>query len=168
MKLREPVGPEEYPAIVDVWRSAVSATHDFLAPDHFAEIEQALPGAYLPNVVLTVADDDGRIVGFSGVADGRLEMLFVHDDVRGSGVGSRLLADAVARLGVVELDVNEQNQQAVGFYLARGFTQVGRSELDGDGRPYPLLTLRQAGTAGRPTRVRSGSGSGIASTSDRV
>jgi putative acetyltransferase len=141
MILREPAGPEEYPAIVDVWRSAVSATHDFLSAEHFAEIERALPGDYLPNVTLTVADDAGRIVGFSGVAEGRLEMLFVHDDVRGTGVGTVLLNDAVVRLGVTALDVNEQNPQAVGFYLARGFTQTGRSELDGDGRPYPLLTL---------------------------
>lgn len=141
MILREPAGPEEYPAIVDVWRSAVAATHDFLAAEHFAEIERALPGDYLPNVTLTVADDAGRIVGFSGVAEGRLEMLFVHDDVRGTGVGTVLLNDAVVRLGATEVDVNEQNPQAVGFYLARGFTQTGRSELDGDGRPYPLLTL---------------------------
>jgi hypothetical protein len=33
--------------------------------------------------------------------------------------------------------VNEQNVQAVGFYLHMGFEIVARSELDGTGKPYP-------------------------------
>lgn len=41
------------------------------------------------------------------------------------------------------LDVNEQNEQAVGFYLHMGFEVAGRSELDGTGKPYPLLHLRR-------------------------
>ncbi len=42
-----------------------------------------------------------------------------------------------------EVDVNEQNTQALDFYLRRGFHVVGRSPLDGQGRPYPLLHLRR-------------------------
>jgi hypothetical protein len=40
------------------------------------------------------------------------------------------------------VDVNEQNGQAVGFYLRMGFATEGRSELDGMGKPYPLLHMR--------------------------
>lgn len=43
--------------------------------------------------------------------------------------------------GEVYVDVNEQNEQAHRFYLSQGFKQVGRSELDDDGRPYPILNL---------------------------
>jgi putative acetyltransferase len=43
--------------------------------------------------------------------------------------------------GASTVDVNEQNPQAVGFYLHEGFQQVGRSPLDGLGKPYPLLHL---------------------------
>lgn len=38
-------------------------------------------------------------------------------------------------------DVNEQNSQAVGFYERMGFRRAGRSEVDGEGRPYPLIHL---------------------------
>ena len=41
-----------------------------------------------------------------------------------------------------ELDVNEQNLQALGFYLKQGFEVIGRSEVDGMGQPYPLLHMR--------------------------
>jgi putative acetyltransferase len=40
------------------------------------------------------------------------------------------------------VDVNEQNPQGVGFYRHMGFEQVGRSELDGQGNPFPLLHMR--------------------------
>ena len=45
-------------------------------------------------------------------------------------------------LNADELDVNEQNPQALGFYLHEGFEVVGRSQTDGLGQPYPLLHLR--------------------------
>lgn len=139
--LRAARRPGDYPQLVEIWRSAVRATHDFLDESDFQCIESNLASAYFPAVTLTVAERDGRAVGFAGTADGNLEMLFVSDDVRGSGIGSSLLAEAIAKDGVIKVDVNEQNSGAHGFYLSRGFTQVGRSELDGDGRPYPILHL---------------------------
>lgn len=139
--LRPTRGAEEYPALVEIWRSAVRATHDFLPASDFERIESNLAANYFPAVTLVVAEVDGQPVGFAGVADGGLEMLFVHDAARGRGVGSALLAETVAHLGVTRVDVNEQNPAAHSFYLGRGFREVGRSELDGDGRPFPLLHL---------------------------
>ena len=131
---------EDWPVLVEVWRSAVDATHDFLAADDRERIEAHLVSDYFPQVSLAVAVVADRIVGFAGVAGGSLEMLFVHDDLRGRGVGKSLLAWAL-RQGVDRVDVNEQNPQAVGFYLANGFHTVGRSDLDDQGRPYPLLRM---------------------------
>jgi putative acetyltransferase len=37
--------------------------------------------------------------------------------------------------------VNEQNEGACAFYRKLGFRQVGRSELDDSGRPFPILHL---------------------------
>lgn len=139
--IRPAVGASEYPALVDIWRSAVRATHDFLEADDFARIEGDLASAYLPAVTLVVAERGGRPVGFAGVVEGGLEMLFVDATARGAGIGSALLAHVLAEHGVRRVDVNEQNPGAHGFYLSRGFVQVGRSELDGDGRPYPILHL---------------------------
>jgi len=72
-------------------------------------------------------------------------MLFVRPDCRGRGVGRRLLEHALRRMGATELDVNEQNRQAVGFYTRMGLRVVGRSEVDGMGKPFPLLHMRFAG-----------------------
>nr|WP_218022142.1 acetyltransferase [Tsukamurella paurometabola] len=141
MELREASGPDEYPRLVRIWRSAVDATHHFLADADRDRIERDLAGVYFPQVRLTVADLDGHSVGFAGTAGGDLVMLFVDAAARGRGIGSALVDHVLAEQGVRTVDVNEQNDQAVGFYARKGFVITGRSETDGEGRPYPLLHL---------------------------
>ena len=139
--LRPDHGPSEYPALVAICRSAVLATHDFLAPEDFAKIQSMLASAYFPAVDLIVADVDGEAVGFVGAASGNLEMLFVHDSFRGKGIGSALLGEAIALHGVARVDVNEQNDQATRFYLHKGFRTMSRDALDEQGNPFPILHL---------------------------
>ena len=91
---------------------------------------------------LIVAEIDGEIVGFAGTNDRNLEMLFVHADFRGEGVGGALLRKTVRDHGVQTVDVNEQNVQATGFYKHAGFTVTAGSEVDADGLPYPLLHMK--------------------------
>lgn len=141
--LRPSSGEAEYPRLLEIWRSAVEATHHFLAPSDVEYYATRVP-VYFPEVDLTVAEVDGVVAGFSGIAEGKLEMLFVHDDFRGRGVGSALLRAALNRFPGLTLDVNEQNPQAVGFYLHHGFEVVGRQETDSDARPFPLLELKRA------------------------
>lgn len=72
-----------------------------------------------------------------GVQADRLEMLFLHPQVCGRGLGTHMLAFAVKELGVRRLDVNEQNPAALKFYLSRGFRVTARSPLDSQGKPWP-------------------------------
>lgn len=142
VSVRPTIGAAEYPALTAIWRSAVDATHDFLAEADRDEIEARLQSDYFPAVVLSVAELGGRPVGFAGVLDESLEMLFVDATQRGGGVGTALLAHAIREHGIMTVDVNEQNTSAAGFYARRGFEVVGRSATDDAGRPYPLLHLR--------------------------
>ncbi len=144
LRLR-PATAADHPRLTDVWRAAVEATHDFLSPDDVAGYAARMAPEFLPQLDVTVAEADGRIVGFSGRSGSRIEMVFVDPAEHGGGVGTLLLDRALAECGVLELDVNEQNPAAVRFYLARGFTQTGRSPVDSDGRPFPLLHLRKEG-----------------------
>ena len=141
LRVRPSRGPVDFAPLVAIWRSAVDATHEFLADADRDEVESRLESDYFPAVSLTVAELNGRPVGFAGVLDGNLEMLFIDAKQRGTGIGTSLLSHAINDHGVRYVDVNEQNPGACGFYLSRGFAQVGRDELDGDGRPYPTLHL---------------------------
>ena len=141
--------PDDYPRLVEVWRSAVDATHHFLRPADRDDIEQHLVADYFPHVRLVVAEVDGQVVGFAGTAGDTLEMLFVDAAHRGSGVGSVLLAHAVDDCGITRVDVNEDNVDAVGFYRRRGFVEFERSALDEQGRPYPILRMVRVASGDR-------------------
>lgn len=143
--IRRVTGSEEHPRLMEIWRSAVDATHDFLTKADRDEIESHLASDYLPQVYLYVAEFNGVVVGFAGVSGVNLEMLFVEPSQRGKGIGTALLSWVEAECGVTTVDVNEQNAQAVEFYRRRGFIHVGRSELDDQGRPYPILHLALPG-----------------------
>ncbi|HGM5582045.1 TPA: GNAT family N-acetyltransferase [Pseudomonas putida] len=141
-----PVGAEQFERLTELWEASVRATHDFLPEGYIERLRPQVRDQYLGFVQLRAAyDGQGQIRGFAGVHEGKLEMLFVDPASRGQGIGKALLAEVVAELGVCEVDVNEQNPQAVGFYLSQGFVQTGRSEVDGQGDPYPLLHLKREG-----------------------
>ncbi len=144
-RIRDGAAPAEFGRLVAIWRGAVDATHHFLADADRDAIEAELADVYLPAVHLVLAEQDGEVVGFAGVDGDMLEMLFVEASRRGTGIGAALLGHVVERYGVKAVDVNEQNPAATGFYLRHGFRIVGRSEVDGQGRPYPLLHLRLRG-----------------------
>ena len=135
--------PELVAPLVSVWERSVRATHTFLSEAEIAEIKPFVPQAIEGVETLIVAGVDGAPVGFMGVEAGRLEMLFLDPAVRGQGMGRRLLTYGIERLGVRELTVNEQNPQAVGFYEHMGFATYKRTDLDEEGRPYPLLYMRR-------------------------
>ena len=145
LRIRACRGPEEYPSLVAIWRSAVDATHGVLAAEDRAEIEAHLIPEYFPHVDLVIAERGGSPVGFAGVAASKLEMLFVDAPARGSGVGSALVAHVVEVSGVDAVDVNEHNDEATTFYRRRGFVITGRSPHDDQGRPYPILHLSREG-----------------------
>ncbi len=132
----------DYLEVVDLWEASVRATHHFLPESDIQYFRPLILHQYLDQVALSCLRDRTRkIAGFLGVADGKIEMLFIHPEVRGQGVGKRLLRYAVQDLGAKEVDVNEQNEQAVGFYHHLGFTTISRSPVDGMGKPYPLLHM---------------------------
>ena len=130
------------PELVRIWRRAVEATHTFLAPSDIDEIEAQVRTAALASLTITVAErPEGGPVGWIGVHGTKVEALFVDPAAHGQGVGSALLDAATAAMPHVTLDVNEQNPSAIGFYERHGFVAVGRSERDGEGRPFPLIHM---------------------------
>jgi len=132
---------ENYPEIQLVWEFSVKATHHFLPDDYFQEIRSMFQ-TFLPAVDLYVElDESGKIRGFLGVADGKIEMLFLHPNNIGSGIGSSFTRFAIDKLRVTKVDVNEQNEQAVRFYQRMGFRIIKRNETDGLGRPFPILEM---------------------------
>jgi putative acetyltransferase len=136
----------DHPMLIDIWLRAVRATHHFLQASDIDALLPQLRDVYLPAVELWVAvDPDDKPLGFIGLNENHVEMLFIDPDRRGQGIGRALLDFCRNTRDTLSVDVNEQNPQAVGFYRHYGFAQTGRSALDGEGRPFPLLHMALPG-----------------------
>jgi|SRR5690625_1657373 len=141
MKIEKAV-KAEHQKLIEIWESSVRATHNFLAERDLIKLKPLILDQYFDAVDLSVARNcEGEIVGFCGVSNSNIEMLFVAPQAIGKGVGSLLAWHAIHVQGATKVDVNEQNKQALGFYKHLGFDVIGRSNLDGQGNPYPILHM---------------------------
>lgn len=138
------INKNEYKEVVKLWEASVRATHDFLKEEDIEFFKPLILNTYLDAVQLKCIRINNKIIGFLGVADHNLEMLFIHPEFIGKRIGKTLLEYAIENLNVTNVDVNEQNKQAVEFYKHCGFEIIGHSELDASGKPYPILHLAVA------------------------
>lgn len=133
--------PQLVQQLVEVWQRSVQATHLFLSAPEIAAIRTYVPQALCGVEHLIVAQDEsGTPVGFMGRGG---EPAGLDPEVRGQGLGARLLCLGMEQYSVSELTVNEQNPAAAGFYRHMGFAVYRRSELDEQGGPYPILYMRR-------------------------
>ncbi|WP_125573802.1 GNAT family N-acetyltransferase [Levilactobacillus huananensis] len=130
--------------LLAVWEGAVKATHRFLSAEEIAAIKQYVPQALLEVPHLIVVENDEQVpVGFMGITNQHLEMLFIAREEEGKGLGKALINYGLEKYAVNDLAVNEQNPQAKGFYEHMEFATYKRTEQDEQGNPYPLLYMRK-------------------------
>ncbi len=143
--------PEDREPLTRLWERSVRATHHFLGPEDI-NFYRPLVASGLETLDTWVLEAKGAPLGFMALDSNSVEALFLDPECRGRGGGPRLLRHAREIVGNAPLllDVNEENPDGLGFYLAKGFIITGRSEKDSSGRPFPLLHLELRG----PVRSR--------------
>ncbi len=130
------------PRLFEVWEASVRATHLFLTEE---DVQALVP--YVREALAQVTpvhclrDEAGAVCAFMFVEQSKIEMLFVSPSHRGAGAGRLLVEYAIRSLGAREVDVNEQNLLAIGFYEHLGFRTFDRSPFDTQGNPFPLLHM---------------------------
>ena len=128
--------------LLTIWEASVRATHAFLNEQHIAQIKALIiQHHYFDHVQLFHVERNAQIIGFMGLAYNKIEMLFIDPEFFNQGIGTQLIQHALS-LGAYEVDVNEQNPNALSFYKKHGFEQVARSEFDAEGNPFPILHLQ--------------------------
>jgi len=128
--------------VLTVWENSVLATHDFLTKTDFESIKQLVKEINFNDFQVFCMTNKDLVLGFVGVADQKIEMLFLNPKYFGKGLGKDLLIFAVKILKADQLDVNEQNENALKFYQKFGFEIYERTEKDDQGRNYPLLRMK--------------------------
>lgn len=130
----------DYNAILTIWEESVLSTHDFLRDKDREEIKREIPN-YLPYLNLQLWYEKDELIGFSGINDHHLEMLFLNPYKIGKGYGRTIIGSLIKDFNIKTVDVNKDNENATNFYNRNGFHVISQSELDSSGRPYPILHL---------------------------
>ena len=130
-------------ALLDVWQASVRASHHFLTEADIRTLTPQAEEALLQIETLWIVEDDLRPVGFMGVQEHKIEMLFLHPDYFRKGVGKELVQRAFRELAVDYVDVNEQNPDAARFYERMGFHTFRRDDTDDQGNPFPILRMKR-------------------------
>jgi len=130
--------------IIDLWERSVGATHGFLRADDFSYIKSIVEHIDFESLSVYCLVLHDELLGFTGVSGNTIEMLFVDPVHIGRGYGKKLIQMAIYELGATCVDVNEQNETAVGFYKHMGFVVYQRDEYDSTGKHYPILKMKLA------------------------
>jgi ribosomal protein S18 acetylase RimI-like enzyme len=150
-----PYTPADLDAVMAIWRRASEAGHPFLSAadlDADAELVRTL---YIPGAEITVAEEDGRILGFVALVGTFVGGLFVDPAAHRRGVGRRLMADAESRRGPLTLEVYVANATARAFYRALGYREILCQITDDQGRPHPLVRMTSVEDAAQALPARA-------------
>ena len=127
---------------------------DAFCREHYSEeqVQVLLTGrtaeGYQPAIErdeMFVMESDGLMVGFGHATQGEVQAVFVDPGWAGRGVGGALLEHALrlaarGHEGPIQL---KSTLNAVGFYEAHGFVEVGSTELDKHGMALPFVLMER-------------------------
>jgi len=142
-----PARIEDRERLLELWERSVRATHHFLEDSDVVALRPLVAEELASDAVdwWVLVSATEALIGFLGFARDAIEALFIDPDHYGQGGGKFLVAHAQSLgAGALAVDVNEQNEVALRFYKALGFSVVGRSPTDAGGRPFPLLHMKRA------------------------
>lgn len=130
--------------IIQIWEKSVRATHHFVTEEDIVFFSSIVKNIDFENIPVFCARENTALLGFIGIVEQKIEMLFVAPLAMGRGVGTGLLLYAFTYCDAWFVDVNEQNIKAVEFYIKHGFSIYDRSDTDDTGKPYPLLHMKRS------------------------
>lgn len=128
--------------IMDIWHRAVQHTYNFIkGPDIITMRPTVLKNLREMDHIYGVNDDRGNLVAFMCIKGDHIMQLFVEPFHMRNGMGSALVEHAVNQLGVKLVVVNEENNNAMQFFRARGWAMRNRNLFDEFHLPYPVVVL---------------------------
>ena len=147
-----PAGPEDWPALADLWVASWQANWQENWPRDAAPIDFAARRPWLLDLFgrmgaaealfLAARDEDGALLGFAlfDRAMRVLEQIAVVPSAQGRGVGQALLTALKAQApGAIALSVNRANLRAMAFYERAGFVTAGEGVNPLSG--LPIVTM---------------------------
>jgi putative acetyltransferase len=138
---------EDRQELLDLWERSVRATHHFLQESDILTLRPLVLEELASDAIewWTLLAASERVIGFLGRTSHTIEALFIDPAHQRRGGGALLVAHAQALEGEgpLAVEVNEQNEAAVRFYMSQGFSVISRSPTDSGGRAFAVLLMHR-------------------------
>ncbi|KAM3098847.1 GNAT family N-acetyltransferase [Phormidesmis sp. 146-12] len=122
--------PSDADAVAQVYLSSRKAFVPFAPIAHSeAAVYEWIRDILIPGSQVTVVERDNKIIGMMALSTtegtGWIDQLYLHPDVVGQKIGTKLIERAKAELGSpIRLYTFQENQGAIRFYERHGFKAV--------------------------------------------
>ncbi|HEY9621527.1 MAG TPA: GNAT family N-acetyltransferase [Crinalium sp.] len=122
--------PSDTDAIAQVYLSSRRAFVSFAAIAHSKEaVYEWIRDTLIPGSQVTVVERDNGVVGMMALSTtegtGWIDQLYLHPDVVGQGIGTKMIERAKAELGSpIRLYTFQENQGAIRFYERHEFKAI--------------------------------------------
>lgn len=126
--------------MITVWEKSVRSTHHFVSPEEVDRLKELVKQIDFNSYSVYCLTSESIVLGFVGVENYVIETLFLDPDYIGQKLGTKLMNFALDELKADEVNINEQNIEAVKFYSKFGFVTYERLEKDSHG--YPILKMK--------------------------
>lgn len=130
-------------AVIALWRRSSDLAHPFLTPAFQDRVQDMLRGIFAAGTAeVSVAQDDGRVVGFIAMIGDQIAGLFVDPAFLGKGHGRALVEVAKTGRETLTVEVFAANGIGRAFYDRAGFSKSSESIHDDTGETLLHLQLR--------------------------
>jgi len=133
-------------AAIELWRRAWQIAYPHI--DFAARVDwwrARWRGELVPSAEIVLAVAGGALAGFVTVdpRTGYLDQIVVAPEHWGSDIAAKLIAEAkrISPTGL-DLDVNTDNDRAIGFYKKQGFAVSGTGKNPISGKPVHRMSWR--------------------------
>jgi len=108
--------------LIEIWYTASTLAHPFLADDFVAKTKKDMRELYLPNSETWVYEKEGEVIGFISMLGNEIGGLFVFPHHHSQGIGTQLVNYVKELHETLEVEVFENNAIGRPFYDKYGFT----------------------------------------------
>ena len=127
-----PAGAGDLDQIVALFGRSRRVALPFLPLLHSPDEDRAFLMQYVASGEMMVARHNGRLAGFMVRTPGWIEQLYLDPQLRGQGIGRRLVDWAKSGSDRLELWCFADNHPARAFYAAQGFAEIGGTDGDNE------------------------------------
>lgn len=130
--------------LTDIWLAASLQAHDFINESYWRSKTEEIRTVWLPAAKTLVWEENGAAIAFVALLEKEyIGALFVEPVLQKCGIGSRLLSALQKEYPLLRLRVFAKNDNAVQFYLRRGFKVDGQQKDNATGEEELLMVWKK-------------------------